>query len=216
MNLQGRNLQQGLTGDDVRLLHTELALLNLAIPDNERSAAQFGPATLAVVQQFQRQHNLPASGIVDPATAAANAQFPPKFSVSGRVYSAVSAGVGGLKIELLDKSAGPDLLLALATSDERGLYSIQYSPAPALQLGKSAPDIQLRALAADALVGASDIRYDASATETLDIIVADDLAPKLLSEYAELTTAIGTHYKGKLADLKETGDRTDITYLANK
>jgi len=221
MNLQGRNLQQGLTGDDVRLLHTELALLNLAIPDNESSAAQFGPATLAVVQQFQRQHNLPASGIVDPATAAAinaavNAQFPPKFSVSGRVYSAVSAGVGGLKIELLDKSAGPDLLLALATSDERGLYSIQYSPAPALQLGKSAPDIQLRALAADALVGASDIRYDASATETLDIIVADDLAPKLLSEYAELTTAIGTHYKGKLADLKETGDRTDITYLANK
>src|ERR1700694_1946103 len=104
MNLQGRNLQQGLSGDDVRLLHTELALLNLAGPDNERSGAQFGPATLAVVQQFQRQHNLSATGIVDPATAAAinaavNAQFPPKFSVSGRVYSAVSAGVGGLKIE---------------------------------------------------------------------------------------------------------------------
>jgi hypothetical protein len=25
MNLQGRNLQQGLTGDDVRLLHAELS-----------------------------------------------------------------------------------------------------------------------------------------------------------------------------------------------
>jgi hypothetical protein len=53
MIIQGRNLQQGLIGDDVRLLHTELALLNLAVPDNERSGAQFGPATLAVIQQFQ-------------------------------------------------------------------------------------------------------------------------------------------------------------------
>jgi hypothetical protein len=35
-NLQGRNLQQGLTGDDVRLLHSALALLNLSVPDSAR------------------------------------------------------------------------------------------------------------------------------------------------------------------------------------
>jgi hypothetical protein len=221
MNLQGRNLQQGLTGDDVRLLHTELSLLSPAIPDSERSAAQFGPGTLAVVQQFQKQHNLTVTGIVDPATAAAinaavNAQFPPTSSVSGSVYSALSAGVGGLRVQLVDKSAGPDLLLALGATDVRGFYLLQYSPAPALQRGKSAPDIQVRALAGDNLLGASDVLYDASATEKLDIVLAETVATSLVSEHAALTGAITAQYKGKLADLKETADRTDITYLANK
>lgn len=103
MKLQGRNLLQGVTGDDVRLPHTELALLNLAVPDGERTAAQFGPGTLALVQNFQRQHTHPVSGVVDLATAnaintAVDAQFLPNFSVSGRVYSAISAGIGGLTI----------------------------------------------------------------------------------------------------------------------
>ena len=84
MNLQGRNLQQGLSGDDVRLLHTELSLLNppVTIPDSERQPALFGPATVAAIQNFQKAHTLPTSGIVDPATAKAindlvDAQFPP-------------------------------------------------------------------------------------------------------------------------------------------
>lgn len=71
MNLQGRNLQQDFSGDDVRLLHAELALLHFVIPDNERQGALFGPGTLAAVQDFQKQHTLPISGIVDSVTAAA-------------------------------------------------------------------------------------------------------------------------------------------------
>lgn len=58
MNLQGRNLQQGLTGADVSLLHTELALLNLPVPANEKAAALFGPGTLAAVQLFQKENML--------------------------------------------------------------------------------------------------------------------------------------------------------------
>jgi hypothetical protein len=63
MNLQGRNLQQGLTGDDVRLLHTELALLNFCIPDTER---------LAAIQQFQKQRTLPITGIVEADYSASD------------------------------------------------------------------------------------------------------------------------------------------------
>ena len=71
MNLQGRNLQQGQTGDDIRLLQSELTLLNLAVPDAERQPATFGPATLSLIQNFQKSHGLPTTGIVDPATAKA-------------------------------------------------------------------------------------------------------------------------------------------------
>jgi hypothetical protein len=221
MNLQGRNLQQGLTGDDVRLLHAELAQLNLLVSDDERAGALFGPLTLAAVQQFQKQHALPITGVVDPATAAAinaalNAQPAPTFTVSGRVYSGLSAGVGGLKIQAVDKNAGPDVLLATAVTDDHGAYSVQYSPAAALQQGKAAPDIQVRAFTDSKLVGASEVRYNAAATETLDIVVPDIAAGALASEYATLTDAIAAHYKGRLADLQESGDRSDITYLANK
>ena len=69
MNSQRRNLQQGLTPDDVRLLYTELFLLNLAILDNERTGA--------LVQQFQKQA---------------------RFRIAGIVYSALSTGIGGLNI----------------------------------------------------------------------------------------------------------------------
>src|SRR5262249_36918440 len=121
MKLQGRNLQQDQTGDDVRLLHTELTLLNVAIPDSERASTLFGPATTAAIRLFQKQHTLPVTGIVDPATASAintavDAQFPPAFTVSGRVYSGLRAGIGGLRVHVVDKNVGPDLLLALGST----------------------------------------------------------------------------------------------------
>jgi peptidoglycan hydrolase-like protein with peptidoglycan-binding domain len=83
MDLKGRNLQQGITGDDVRLLHIELLLLNLTISDDARASALFGAATLAAVQQFQRQDMPPPiTGIIDSTTVAAinaavKAQFRP-------------------------------------------------------------------------------------------------------------------------------------------
>src|SRR5262245_23428446 len=124
MNLQGRDLQQGLSGDDVRLLHAELALLTIVIPDNERHSALFGPATDSAIKVFQKQHVLPTTGIVDAATAkainaAVDALHPPTSTVSGRVYSAQRAGVGGLRIQVVDKNAGPDVLLGEGVSTDR-------------------------------------------------------------------------------------------------
>jgi peptidoglycan hydrolase-like protein with peptidoglycan-binding domain len=221
MNIQGRNLQQGLTGDDVRLLHTELVLLNLAIPDNERQAALFGPVTARVIQELQKKHNFPITGIVDAVTAKAinsdvDALHPPTSTVSGRVYSTQRAGVGGLRLQVVDKNAGPDVLLAEGTTSERGAYSINYSTAMLVQQSKSAPDLQVRALAGNTQLGASEVRYGASPNETLDIVVPDSSAAALASEHETLTGAIAAHFTGKLADVQESDQRSDITYLANK
>jgi len=117
MNLQDRNLRQGLTGDDVRPLHTEPTLLDISIPDNERAGAPFGPATLAIIQQFQKRHYLTVTGIVGSAISAeSSAQFPLPFNVSGSVHSAQNAGAGGLRIQVVEKNVVPDLLLGFGVT----------------------------------------------------------------------------------------------------
>jgi peptidoglycan hydrolase-like protein with peptidoglycan-binding domain len=137
-------LGTGARGGDVSRLQRILASQGQTIDPGERERGEFGPSTLAAVQQFQQQHTLPASGIVDPATTAAinaavNAQSPPTFTVSGRIYSGLSAAVGGLSIQVVDKDAGTDVLLTTAVAGNQGIYSVRYSPAAALQQRKTAP-----------------------------------------------------------------------------
>ena len=56
MNLQGRNLQLNLNGNDVQLLHTELAQIGLPVPDDERQRALFWQGTHDAVVRFQQEH----------------------------------------------------------------------------------------------------------------------------------------------------------------
>jgi peptidoglycan hydrolase-like protein with peptidoglycan-binding domain len=221
MNLQGRDLKLDLTGDDVRLLHTELAQIKIAVPDAERQKALFGPGTRDVILQFQKQVGLPTTGTVDAETAKrinqhVAAQSAPNFTVSGRVYGSKRAGVGGLSLAVLDKNAGPDLLLAQGTTDPRGGYSISYPTAAVVQAGKEMPDLQVQVLVNKVTVGASVVRYNARSVETLDISLNDSFAAMLPTEFESLTADIARHYKGQLGQVQETGSRSDITYLANK
>jgi hypothetical protein len=69
MHLPGRNYRQGLTGNGVRTLHSELAVLGYGIPSMEWEDSYFGPGTRTAVVQFQVGHGLRAAGDVDAATA---------------------------------------------------------------------------------------------------------------------------------------------------
>jgi hypothetical protein len=53
MKLQGRELKLNVTSEDVRLLHSELALLGVNIPHAEREKALFGEVTHEAVLGFQ-------------------------------------------------------------------------------------------------------------------------------------------------------------------
>ena len=68
MELQGRELKPGMTGEDVRLLQTELGKLGYNIPLEEQGT--FGTRTSLMVEQFQAAHGLDAMDGVDQATAA--------------------------------------------------------------------------------------------------------------------------------------------------
>lgn len=69
MKLQGRDLKSDLRGADVRLLHFELRLLRLDIPEEETLENHFGEGTQQAVRHFQEQLDLEADGIVGSVTA---------------------------------------------------------------------------------------------------------------------------------------------------
>jgi peptidoglycan hydrolase-like protein with peptidoglycan-binding domain len=217
MNLQGRDLQLNLNGNDVQLLHTELAQIGLPVPDDERQRDFFGQGTHDAIIRFQQEHRLAPTGVVDAATAraitqAVDASF---YAVVGTVVSPDRVGVGGLRIQIVDKNVGQDVPLADAVTDERGRYTAHFAASSLQVRGKARPDLQARVYAGQTFLAASAVRYNATNSETLHVTLPAN-ASTLPSEYETLTGTLATHYRGRFGDLKESDDQQDITYLANK
>lgn len=138
------------------------------------------------------------------------------YRVEGKVASRVSASVGGLRVVIVDKGVGGDVQLAQATTDDGGAYQTTFSDNDVRRRGKAQPDLQARVFAGEAFLGASDVHYNATQHETLNVLLEDKAASDLRSEHEVLTSALASQFTGKLGDLKETGEQQDITYLANK
>jgi len=209
-----RDLKADMTGDDVRALQTALTQLGLTVPAAEAQQGSFGPGTRDLILNFQKQYGLSATGTVDAATVnAINLLF---YAVSGHVYSAARAGTGGLSLQVVDKNAGPDVLLGRGVTDESGAFAISYAIATLARRNKKSPDVQIRVYNGATLLGSSDVRYNASRSETIDVHLPESSALSMASEFDSLTGAIASHYTGALGALQESGARSDITYLANK
>jgi peptidoglycan hydrolase-like protein with peptidoglycan-binding domain len=133
MNLQGRNLEPNLRGDDVKLLQSELRQLKLKtqIVDQE---GFFGSTTFLAVQEFQRLNGLNSTGIVDEQTASAinkriDESSAARFVVRGEVTQANSEPLSGAVVRLSRKGLRRDEPIAQATTSPTGVYSIEYQPA---------------------------------------------------------------------------------------
>jgi hypothetical protein len=220
MNLSGRDLHKELSGDDVKLLQSELAQLGFKISADETARAIFAGSTTDAVVDFQKQHGLDATGVVEAVTAAAInkavALLTQKFTVTGRIFSATRVGVGELKVVVVDKTAGPHTTLVATTADAAGRYAVQFGMDALKPTGKTVPDLEAQVFAGDKLLGVSAVRYNATTSETLDINLPATADASLPSEHETLTGAVGALLRGNLRDLKEGGGRSDITYLANK
>lgn len=132
MNLQGRNLEPNLRGEDVKLLQSELRQLKLKtqIVDQE---GFFGSTTFLAVQEFQRLHGLNATGIVDEQTASAinkrvEESRTPRFVVRGQVTQATGEPLAGAVVRVARKGLRKDDPLGQATTTPTGDYSIEYQP----------------------------------------------------------------------------------------
>jgi peptidoglycan hydrolase-like protein with peptidoglycan-binding domain len=219
MNLEGRDLQHGLTGSDVGTLQSELTQLSYSVPSAEQQASSFGDGTLAAVKQFQTDNALPAAGVVNAATAAAlsSAIAGSTYVVNGAVSSPVTASVMGLTVQLVDKNVGGDVALASTTTGAGGTYSISTVIAAAnlKRRNKTQPDLQARVASGGTLLATSAVAYSATLRTTLNVLLPANVTG-LQSEYEALTAGLASHYTGQLSALEEGTDRQDITFLANK
>jgi len=217
VNLQGRDLKLELDGDDVRLLQTELAQIGLPVPEDERERGFFGHGTFQAVTRFQAEQRLERTGVVDTETAKAinGVVDASTYIVTGTVSSPDRAGVGGLRVEIVDKNVGEEVGLTEAITDELGRYNTRFASRSLRERGKTEPDLKARVYTGETFLAASDIRYNARTEETLNVELPADSAA-LPSEHETLTEALAAYYGGELGELKESDDRQDITYLANK
>lgn len=201
----------------------------------ERNGQTYGSTTRKLVSIFQQEQRLfgptgaPSGEVDEPTANALNAMLkelglldqpvepaPPGYSVEGKVASRISAGVGGLRVQIVDKGVGDDVHLADAVTEDGGAYRATFSDKDIRRRGKTRPDLQARVFAGDTFLAASEVRYNASQDETLNVLLDDKASSALRSEHEILTGALAGHFAGRLGDLKETDDRQDITYLANK
>src|SRR5271157_3423981 len=88
-------LEVGSFGDEVRDLHRKLAKHGFDIPQSEVERTFFGPGTRNAVVQWQRNHGLPVTGIVDERTNA-NLDAAPDSSPVQASKTGLSSGVGSL------------------------------------------------------------------------------------------------------------------------
>jgi hypothetical protein len=138
------------------------------------------------------------------------------FHVAGKVASRSRAGVDGLRVRIVDRVVGGDIQLAEVLTGAGGEYRVSFTDAESRRRGKSRPDLQARVFTGETYLASSDVYYNASNRETINILLDDQAASALQSEHETLTSALSVHFNGALADLKETDEQQDITYLANK
>jgi peptidoglycan hydrolase-like protein with peptidoglycan-binding domain len=133
MNTQDHNQSIEPTLNGVILLQNELRQLAFSIED---PPGVFGGATQQAVLSFQRQHDLPISGVADERTVALiaaevaklhpNGQ-PPRFVVRGQIRQADGRPLADATVRAIDKNLRSEEPLGETRTDEAGRYEIAYT-----------------------------------------------------------------------------------------
>jgi len=72
-----------------------------------------------------------------------------------------------MRVDIVDKNVGDDVLLTETAADEFGHYSARFDARSLRERDKAQPDLQARVYVANAFLAASDVRYNATNDETL-------------------------------------------------
>ncbi|HNP66201.1 MAG TPA: peptidoglycan-binding domain-containing protein, partial [Woeseiaceae bacterium] len=221
MHLQGRNLTERLQGDDVGLLHEELAQLGFIIDRTEVADKRFGTSTRDAVLAFQRQQRLDATGDVDENTARSiNAEVDrietrpspeaENLIVRGHVLNPDGSPLASTIVRAFDKTLRAEQLLAETQTGTDGAYEVTYRRAQLQPVGKTAADLVVRAYDADGNeLAHSGLSCHAPAKAIVDL-VAGNVALRGPAEYDALVRQI-TPYLNDVALADFTRD--DVDYL---
>jgi len=150
MNLEGRNLEVNMRGDDVRRLQAELNKLGFTLGAN----GLFDSMTYLAVRQFQQEHGLEINGIVDEETARrvnaeVDALTAPPFIVKGQVHQADGNPADGVLISAFDVDLCNQQLLGQTQTDRKGFYQIHYSAEQFSKQEKAKADLIVKVFSTD-------------------------------------------------------------------
>jgi len=218
MQLEGRNLESNMRGNDVRRLQTELNQLGFSLGVN----GFFDSMTFLAVQEFQRQHRLPVNGIVDERTARrinaeVDALDEPQLIVKGHIYQADGDPAADVLISAFDVDLRSEQLLGETQTDRKGFYQIQYSAERFSRREKDKADLVIKVLSARGnILAASPISFNAPAVAEIDLTIpARTLRPlplfdKIRRELARLLANL------RAEDLEENQEHQDLTFLSGE
>jgi peptidoglycan hydrolase-like protein with peptidoglycan-binding domain len=203
MELRGRDLSAGVSGDEVALLHIELSALGYSIAPQDRNDRLFGDATSAAVRLFQQQNGLPATGSVDRATAAAlteamNGTTSLVLNVSGRVTEASGAPATTGAVWAFDLAPDGVTLrpLGKAALTADGRYRVSYPQTLLYALGKRAADLVMTVVDSDGQTAGTGAPVpNAAGDVTVDLTIGRaEVAPTATSPDATVRRVSGKVY----------------------
>ena len=147
------------------------------------------------------------SGVVDPAVP---------FHVRVTVTSPVPAAVAGLRVALFDRRIGGDAPLDHDTTDAAGICNLSFPRAALLKQGRDRPDLIAKVSAGDRVIASSVLLVDAPDGAHLEVRLPESARPALRSETESLVSELLSLTDGSFKNLREDGERRDITLLARK
>jgi Tc toxin complex TcA C-terminal TcB-binding domain/ABC toxin N-terminal region/Neuraminidase-like domain len=197
----------------------------LAEVDLERERGQwiYGEATRELVRIFQIQQGLGDNreGVVDDETAKTlNRELErlgllegaQAFVVAGTVRDARSLPVPGLTVRALDRDLRSSELLGESQTDPEGQYEIEYGSERFAAGEAGRADLQVVVVQDDEELARSEVRFNAAARETIDILLTD--ARPGLSEHERYVAQLEPLLDGvALADLREDSEHQDFSFL---
>jgi hypothetical protein len=158
------------------------------------------------------QVNLP--DMITPATY---------YLVEGKVTSPLKFKTGKLRVEIVDKNVKEDIVLDTTLTNAAGAYQFRFTDLETTKSGKDKLDLQVRVYtekAAKKHLATSEIRYNASAHEIIDIQLdqkaIDDSISDLQSDYGALIGTLSEQFDVKPGDIPVDDGGQKIAYLANK
>ena len=170
-------LFEGAAGNDVALVQDILAGLGHSISWSESQDRIYGKSTAAAVSAWQRQRDLPQSGMLDLEALerlAADARGIPRV-VSGVVLLDDATPAPGLRVVAVDRDFRAEQPLGEAVTDRDGRYRIAYKAAAFARVEKGAADLGIKVYSERTLLYEPDARellMNAPREAVIDVAVA--------------------------------------------
>lgn len=124
------DLKLGMQGHVIWLLKIKLNLIGFNLTDPQSSLEIFDASTENAVREFQKQQNLPITGIVDSRTSKSldqSVERSNKFAVLGTVTDKEGKPMPEVIVTASDRDVGRNNGLNKTTTDAQGRYTIFYN-----------------------------------------------------------------------------------------